>query len=177
MGSFPAEASPERLLGYTAPDSSLASPREASLRGKFWLSYSHGDVGPAFRPRESVASRMDKQFAHLHSQSLKNRIWPASGVAAVGYKTHLGYTWGLLRGATGKTPSARAERGRGRGGSRQRKCGNCNSYTPCGQAMDARPMHTPARVGRGYCTVPWCGRGLPLAAPAGRIRLAERAVL
>jgi hypothetical protein len=39
---------------------------------------------------------------------------------------NLGYTPGQHRSATGNTPSARAERSRGRGGRMQRKCSNCN---------------------------------------------------
>ena len=50
-------------------------------------------------------------------------------------RVHTGAPPGHLRGATGKTPSARAGRRRRRGGRRQQKCSNCNSLhdQPSGQ--------------------------------------------
>ena len=57
--------------------------------------------------------------------SHKHPVLPASDATAVAYTINLGYTRGLHRGPTGNTPSARAERSRGTGEWRQRKCSNC----------------------------------------------------
>ena len=72
-------------------------------------------------------------------------------------KLNLGYTRGLLRDATGQTPSAWAQRSRGRGGWMHRKCSKCNRLrdqpkVAC-QCLNLRELpHQPGRQ-----TVPLVG--------------------
>src|ERR1039457_5916996 len=139
---------PEALpASWVVPRGDPLSPITEGQTPKRFFAVSGGIVTPpesSIRKARSVENQPGRRLklrqrhgpaghTRLHCQSVNAPIWPASAATAAGYTINLGFTPGHLRGATGKTPSAQAERTRGRGGG-----GSGSASTATGYAIGRR---------------------------------------
>ena len=122
-----ADQTPKRFFGFFAVSGGIVTPPESSIRKARSV---ENQAGRRLKLRQRYG-----QTGHtcLHCQPVNAPNWPASAATAAGYSINLGYTPGHLRGATGKTPSAHAERTRGRGGG-----GGGSAATAIGYAIGRR---------------------------------------
>ena len=112
---------------FFAVSGGIVTPPESSIR-KAWSVENQPGRRLKLRQRHGQL-----RHTYLHCQSVNAPMWPASAATPAGYTINLGYPPGRLRGATGKAPSAHAERTRGRG-----EGGSGSTATATGYAIGPR---------------------------------------